>query len=50
MWFDPEAPDPVFTDIARTDLADVVPSLAGPKRPQDKVSLSNAADRVRRGA
>jgi len=31
--------DPVFTDILKLDLASVEPSLAGPKRPQDRVSL-----------
>ena len=43
MWFDPEAPEPEFTDILELALDDVLPSLAGPKRPQDKVLLSNAA-------
>ena len=36
-------PDPVFTDTLHLDLADVVPSLAGPKRPQDRVALDAAA-------
>jgi len=35
--------DPIFTDSLHLDLADVEPSLAGPKRPQDRVSLSKAA-------
>src|SRR5579871_1283868 len=35
------APDPVFTDTLSLDLAAVVPSLAGPKRPQDRIPLSN---------
>jgi aconitate hydratase len=39
FWLDPAAPDPVFTDTLELDLASVVPSLAGPKRPQDKVAL-----------
>ncbi|MDB5470800.1 MAG: acnA [Caulobacter sp.] len=43
MWFDPEAPEPEFTDVLELALDDVLPSLAGPKRPQDKVLLSNAA-------
>ncbi|QIQ87893.1 aconitate hydratase AcnA [Erythrobacter sp.] len=38
MWFDPEA-EPVFTKTLELDMASVVPSLAGPKRPQDKVIL-----------
>ena len=35
-------PDPVFTDTLSLDLATVVPSLAGPRRPQDRVALSHA--------
>ena len=37
-----DTPDPVFTDALELDLASVVPSLAGPKRPQDRVALSVA--------
>jgi aconitate hydratase len=36
-------PDPVFTDTLELDLSTVEPSMAGPKRPQDRVALSNAA-------
>ena len=39
LWADPGAPEPVFTDTLELDLATVVPSLAGPRRPQDKVAL-----------
>ncbi len=42
MWRDASV-EPVFTDTLALDLADVEPSLAGPKRPQDKVPLSTAA-------
>ncbi len=35
------APDPVFTDALDLDLADVVPSLAGPKRPEGRVALTD---------
>jgi aconitate hydratase len=35
-------PDPVFSDTLELDLGDVVPSLAGPKRPQDRVPLADA--------
>ena len=35
-----ETPDPEFTDVLELDLATVEPSLAGPKRPQDRVPLS----------
>jgi aconitate hydratase len=41
FWLDPNGPDPVFTDTLELDMASVVPSLAGPKRPQDKVALDN---------
>ncbi|WP_425409968.1 aconitate hydratase AcnA [Hyphococcus sp.] len=44
MWRDKETPDPVFTDTLELDLASVVPSLAGPKRPQDRVLLSQAPE------
>jgi aconitate hydratase len=43
MWRDETTPDPLFTDTLSLDLADVEPSLAGPRRPQDKVLLSQAA-------
>ena len=35
----PDAPDPVYTDTLDLDLATVVPSMAGPKRPQDRINL-----------
>jgi aconitate hydratase len=35
-------PDPVFTDLLKLDLGSVEPSLAGPKRPQDRVLLKEA--------
>ncbi len=42
MWRDANSPDPVFTDTLELDMGTVEPSLAGPKRPQDKVALSSA--------
>jgi len=42
LWHDEHSDEPVFTDTIELDLGDVVPSLAGPKRPQDRVSLSHA--------
>jgi aconitate hydratase len=44
FWIDPAAPDPIFTDTLELDLATVVPSLAGPKRPQDRVALPDVDD------
>ena len=34
-------PDPMFTDVLKLDLAAVEPSLAGPKRPQDRIALKD---------
>ncbi|MFT4059136.1 MAG: aconitate hydratase AcnA [Legionella sp.] len=39
MWYDKDSEDPVFTDTLELDLSTIEPSLAGPKRPQDKVNL-----------
>ncbi|HEU0310463.1 MAG TPA: aconitate hydratase AcnA [Sphingomicrobium sp.] len=41
MWRDAATPDPLFTDTLELDMATVEPSLAGPKRPQDRVRLSD---------
>ena len=42
MWRDAGTPDPVFTETLGLDLATVLPSLAGPRRPQDRVLLTDA--------
>jgi aconitate hydratase len=42
MWRDAGSPDPVFTDTLALDLGAVLPSLAGPRRPQDRVLLNQA--------
>jgi aconitate hydratase len=39
MWRDATTPDPAFTDTLALDMAKVEPSLAGPRRPQDRVAL-----------
>ena len=39
FWIDENSPEPVFTDTLELDLSTVMPSLAGPKRPQDRVLL-----------
>ena len=44
LWRHAGMPDPVFTDTLELDMATVVPSLAGPKRPQDKVVLTEVDD------
>ena len=40
LWRDASTVEPLFTEILSLNLSDVVPSLAGPKRPQDRVALS----------
>ena len=42
LWLDPEA-EPRFSEKLELDLSTVVPSIAGPKRPQDRVQLTDAA-------
>jgi len=46
LWHDPDA-EPRYSERLELDLATVVPSLAGPKRPQDRVSLSEAKQSFR---
>jgi aconitate hydratase len=41
LWYDPSA-EPVFSETLQLDLSTVVPSIAGPKRPQDRIELSSA--------
>jgi aconitate hydratase len=48
-WFrETSTPDPVFTDIMTLDLASVVPSVAGPRRPQDRVALTQVPESWRK--
>ncbi|MGV1048010.1 MAG: aconitate hydratase [Solirubrobacterales bacterium] len=44
MFHDESSPDPVFSDRLELDLGEVVPSIAGPKRPQDRVPLSESKE------
>lgn len=43
LWRDDNSVDPIFTDTLELDMTSVEPSIAGPKRPQDRVTLRNAA-------
>ncbi|MGR9078582.1 aconitate hydratase AcnA [Rhizobium leguminosarum] len=43
MWRDGDGSELVFTDTLELDLSDVVPSMAGPKRPEGRISLENIA-------
>ncbi len=42
LFHEPDAEEPTFSDTLELDLGDVEPSIAGPKRPQDRIALTNA--------
>jgi aconitate hydratase len=44
LWRDDSSPEPVFTDTLELDMTSIEPSLAGPRRPQDRVLLSDVDD------
>ncbi|WP_179118435.1 aconitate hydratase [Saccharothrix sp. ALI-22-I] len=46
MWHDPAA-EPVYSETLELDLSTIVPSIAGPKRPQDRIELTNAKEAFR---
>src|SRR5205823_13738471 len=46
LWHDP-AREPVYSETLELDLSTVVPSIAGPKRPQDRIALVNARSAFR---
>ncbi len=48
LFRDASSPDPEFTDTLELDLGTVAPSLAGPKRPQDRVALTEMKDTFRK--
>jgi len=48
MWHDEDSLEPRFSEHIALDLGEVVPSLAGPKRPQDRISLTDAQPAFRR--
>src|SRR5690349_7878231 len=44
LWRDASSPEPLFTDTLKLDMSSIEPSLAGPKRPQDRVVLGDVDD------
>jgi aconitate hydratase len=44
IFHTPDTPDPEFLDVLELDLSDVVPSVAGPKRPQDRITVPELPD------
>ena len=47
MWWTPDAPEAEYTDVLHLDLGSIKPSLAGPKRPQDRVLLTDVKQNFR---
>jgi aconitate hydratase len=47
LWHDEHSEQPTFSETIELDLAGIVPSIAGPKRPQDRVALSDAQSSFR---
>ncbi len=43
MWRADDTPDPIFSSTLQLDMGEVVPSISGPKRPQDRIALTDAA-------
>jgi len=48
MWWTPDAPEAEYSDVLQLDLGTIQPSLAGPKRPQDRVLLSKMKEVYRK--
>ena len=48
MWWTPDAPEAEYTDVLALDLSTILPSLAGPKRPQDRVLLTDMKTNFRK--
>jgi aconitate hydratase len=48
LFREDSAPEPVFSDTLSLDLGDVVPSIAGPRRPQDRIALTESKQTWRR--
>ncbi len=48
LWREDDAPEPHFTDVVELDLGSVEPSLAGPKRPQDRIALADMANSAKK--
>jgi aconitate hydratase len=48
LWYDSNDPDPEYTEVIEIDLNKLVPSLAGPKRPQDRINLDDMQKEFRK--
>lgn len=50
LWFDDAAPGPEFDEVISVDLGSIRPSIAGPRRPEDRINLNDAASEFERYA
>jgi aconitate hydratase len=48
LWHDEHSEEPAYSETLELDLGEVVPSIAGPKRPQDRIALTDAQDAFRK--
>lgn len=48
LWYDASQPDPEYTEVLEINLSELVPSLAGPKRPQDRINLDDMQKEFRK--
>src|SRR5690625_2788053 len=48
LWYDANQPDPEYTETVEINLSELVPNLAGPKRPQDRIPLSDMKTEFRK--
>ncbi|MBS1869632.1 MAG: aconitate hydratase [Actinobacteria bacterium] len=47
LWHDEQSEEPTYSETLELDLSEVVPSIAGPKRPQDRIALTDAQEAFR---
>ncbi|HET6448281.1 MAG TPA: aconitate hydratase [Conexibacter sp.] len=47
LWHDEQSEEPTYSETLELDLGEVVPSIAGPKRPQDRIALTDAQEAFR---
>lgn len=48
LFYSPESPEPLFSEVVELDLSAIVPSIAGPKRPQDRIPLTESKTAFRK--
>jgi len=46
LWYDPEAPEPEYSEVVEVDLGKVEPAIAGPANPEDRIPLAQAKEKL----